>query len=142
MTRKITIHKPTHCLYGESGLIALVQTRGSFAYLNRIENGKVVDKTWAVETAVMDLTGYGTGVSRDGVSPAKERAFENMRSAYLYVFGPDVELPVLCKKAEFFTSADILTAQAASVTAVAQSALADILAEPNPIFELFANPET
>lgn len=44
----MNIHKPTHKIFDENGTpaIGLLQVRGrSLAYLNRLENGKVVEST-------------------------------------------------------------------------------------------------
>lgn len=95
MRKPFKIHKPTHKFFGASGspAIAIGQMRGDVLYLNRYENGRLVQKTWAVGSACYHLTGYGTGVSKD----AGPREKDAMQSAWIFTFGPDAPPPVWCE---------------------------------------------
>ena len=94
MPRNIKIHKVTHKFFGDDGTpaIAVGQLRGDLLYINRFENGKLIEKTWAVGACADHLTGYGDGVSKDN-----PRAVESMLTAWRYTFGADVPMPAWCE---------------------------------------------
>lgn len=98
MTRRITIHKPTHKWFNGAHPIAICigQLRGSTLYMNRLDYcGNVVEKGWAVESAAMHLTGYGKGVSL--LDP---QGIQLMQGAWRFVFGYDVPAPTKCERHE------------------------------------------
>jgi len=92
--RKITIHKPTHKFFAAPGelAIAIGQLRGSTLYLNRFENGRLIEKTYAIESCARHMTNYGKGVRIDDSA-----AIQSMRSAWRYIFGSDCAAPVFCE---------------------------------------------
>lgn len=95
MRKPFTIHKPTHKFFGPEGspAIAIGQMRGDVLYINRLHNGAVIEKTWAVGTCAYHLTGYGKGVDA-----AKEPlAGDSMQNAWRFTFGADAPAPVLCE---------------------------------------------
>ena len=100
--KPFTIHKPTHKWFGINGTSAICigQVRGDTVYLNRLECGKVVERSKAIGVTAEYLTGYGTGV--DKVFPfcgqVRLDARANMRFAYWHVFGDDVEMPDWCER--------------------------------------------
>ena len=102
MRRTITIHKPTHKWFGPNGTpaIAIGQLRGDRLYLNRFESGRLVEKVTVIGSAAMHMTGYGTGVDRISwdSGEVRKRAYDDMRNAYFYAFGPDVTLPEWCER--------------------------------------------
>lgn len=95
MPKVYTIHKPTHKFFGPNGTpaIAIAQKRGDFLMINRLENGKVIDRAWAVGSCANHLTGYGKGVPH-----FNRELVARMRAAWLYAFGPDVPVPAWCEK--------------------------------------------
>lgn len=94
MPRKYTIKKVTHKFFGPQGspAIAVGQMRGDSLWINRLENGRVVETAKAVGTCAYHLTAYGEGTGPD--SPLSQ---DSMQSAWRYMFGADVPAPVLCE---------------------------------------------
>jgi len=94
--RLITIHKPTHKFFAAPGELAigLGQLRGSLLYLNRLEHGRVIERSFAIQTGAEHLTGYG-----DGVPMTDSAAIQSMRGAWRHVFGYDCPAPIMCERA-------------------------------------------
>ncbi len=95
MPRTFTIRKATHKWFAPSGTpaIAVGQLRGDTLYLNRIApDGSVTEKTWAVGSCAMHLTGYGKGIA---ASDARQVAA--MQSAWAFTFGADTPAPAFCE---------------------------------------------
>lgn len=90
--RTFTIHKPTHKFVNERGdVCAIGQLRGSTLYLNRFENFKLVEKSWAVESGARHLTNYGKGYAAP---------HPNLDSAWKFTFGVDIPTPVRVEKVD------------------------------------------
>jgi len=88
------IKKATHKFFGAGGTpaIAVAQKRGDYLMLNRLENGKVVERSYAIGACADYLTFYGRGVP-----PNESRRVESMQGAWRYMFGADVPLPLWCE---------------------------------------------
>ena len=89
-----TIKKATHKFFGAGGTpaIAVAQKRGDSLMINRLENGKVVERARAVGTCAGHLTGYGYGIA-----PREALSVDSMQGAWRYMFGVDAPLPLWCE---------------------------------------------
>lgn len=101
MAKAYTIHKPTHKFFGINGTpaIAIGQLRGDRLYLNRFECGRLVEKTSVIGSCAYHLTGYGYGVEQAqwDSGDVRKRTYDDMRNAYGFAFGYEVELPIRCE---------------------------------------------
>lgn len=93
MAKAQTVRTPTHKWFTAPGTLAIAIGRlhGQTLYINRLENGRVVEKRVAY-AASFDLTGHGKGVS-----PYDGRRVSIMQGAWRYQFGPDAPLPAFCE---------------------------------------------
>ena len=92
--KPFTVHKVTHKFFGPDGTpaIAIAQRRGNRVMINRLDNGRVVEKAIAVGICANHLTGYGAGVARD-----RALAQDSMQNAWRFTFGTDVPVPECCE---------------------------------------------
>jgi len=89
-----TIKKATHKFFGAGGTpaIAVAQKRGDYLMINRLENGKVVERACAIGACADYLTFYG-----GSVAPHEARRVEFMQGAWRHMFGVDAPLPLWCE---------------------------------------------
>lgn len=93
--RTFNIHKPTHKFFfapNGTPALAMGQMRGDSLVLNLLDNGRVIEKTWAVGSCADHLTGYGKGVQAEDAVKV-----ERMQSAWRFTFGPDIPAPAYCE---------------------------------------------